>query len=134
MAWLWWLLGGCAVLVVIAIVAGIFGLTSVIHNFQAGAYTCLPSDFPKYPNTTVTRVNSSVGTRNECDVTLTSNDDVSTVTDFYQSHLAEGDWQDTFDSGTGTINFTQVSGGHATGVVQLLGAGQHTEIRITVLS
>ena len=134
LAWLWWLIGGCAVLLVVAIVAGIFGLTSLVRNFQGGAYSCLPSDFPSYPGASVVRENSSVGTRTECDMVLTSNDDVSTVTDWYAGHLNEGDWTDNVDSGAGSINFQQVSGGHATGSVQLLGAGQHTEIRISVVT
>jgi hypothetical protein len=131
LAWLWWLAGGCAVLLVIAIVAGILGLTTLFRNFTNGGYSCLPSDFPAYPGASVTFENDTVGTRNECRMTLTSNDDVGTVTDWYASHLAEGDWQDSVDSASGTITFNQVSGGHGTGHVQLLGAGQHTDIEIT---
>jgi hypothetical protein len=134
LAWLWWLGGGCALLIVVAVVAGIFGLTGLVRNFQGGAYSCLPADFPSYPGASVVRENSTVGTHNECDMTLSSNDDVGTVTRFYATRLNQGDWQDTVDVVNGVVTFKQVSGGHATGQVQLLGAGQHTEIRISLVT
>ena len=133
-AWIWWVAGGCATLLIIAIVAGIFGFANLIKNFQGGAYSCLPSDFPNYPGASVVRENNTVGTHNECDMTLSSSDDVATVTSFYASHLSEGDWRDQVNSSSGVISFQQTSGGHATGEMQLLGAGQHTEIRISVIT
>ncbi len=119
-------------LVLIAVVAGIFGFASLLRNFQGGAYSCLPSGFPNYPGASVVRENSTVGTHNECDMTLSSNDDVAPVTSFYASRLSEGPWRDEVNSTTGVITFEEISGGHATGEVQLLGSGQHTEIRISV--
>jgi len=132
LAWLWWLIGGCAVLIVIAIVVGILGLSSLVRNFTSGGYSCLPSDFPVYPGASVTAENETVGTSTVCRMTYASSDDAGTVTDWYSSHLGEGDWQDSVDSSTGVITFHQVSGGNASGEVQLLGAGQHTNIEITL--
>lgn len=130
LAWLWWLGGGCAVLIVVAIVAGIFGLTNLVRNFQGGAYTCLPSDFPSYPGATVVRENTSVGTHNTCEMVLSTNDGVDGVTRFYVQRLDQDDWTDSYDESTGIVTFHQVSGGHASGRVQLLAAGQHTDIDI----
>src|SRR6266571_1360354 len=47
--WIWWLVGGCAVLVIVAVIAGVLGLASLFNNFQRGGLSCLPSGFPAYP-------------------------------------------------------------------------------------
>jgi hypothetical protein len=137
-AWVWWLAGGCAVLVVVAIVAGAEGLGSLVNNFQHGGFTCLPSDFPAYPGTTVAGENTRVGTgiapgdNHECQMTLESNDSVSTVTDWYASHLDSGDWAASADVSSGVIHFQRRSRSATKGSIQLLGRGQHTEIQITL--
>lgn len=139
-AWVWWLAGGCAVLVVIAIIAGVVGLGSLVNNFQHGGYTCLPSDFPAYPGTTVSGENTQVGPgvapgdNNECKMTLESNDSVGTVTYWYSSHLDSGDWTASADAASGVIHFQRRSRPATNGNVELLGRGEHTEIVITLFS
>jgi len=62
---------------------------------------------------------------------LRSNDDVVTVTAFYNDNLNTGDWHVTaFIGSAGQVQFHRVSRPATFGVVQLLGRGQHTEIRI----
>jgi len=62
---------------------------------------------------------------------LESTDDVATVTAFYNEQLNIGDWQVTaFISSYGQIQFHRVSRPATLGLVQLLGKGQQTEIRI----
>jgi len=139
-AWVWWLAGGCAVLVVIALVAAALGLGSLMSSFQHGGFSCLPSDFPGYPGATVSSENTYVGTgvpagdTKRCTMVLESNDDVSTVTSWYTSNLNSGDWSASSDTASGTVRFENRSKPSTNGTIELLGRGQHTEIRITVYS
>lgn len=138
--WVWWLAGGCAVLVVIVVIAGVLGLSSLVNSFQHGGFSCLPSDFPSYPGATVANENTYVGTgvpagdTKRCTMILESNDDVNTVTSWYSSNLNSGDWTASTDTAAGTIQFENRSRTSTTGTVELLGRGQHTEIQITLYS
>jgi len=137
-AWVWWLAGGCAVLVVIAVIAAVLGLGSLVSSIQHGGFSCLPSGFPAYPGATVSSENTYVGTglppgdKSECRMILESNDDVGTVTAWYASHLNSGDWRANLDSASGTIRFQSNSKLTTLGTIELLGRGQHTEVRITL--
>ena len=136
--WIWWLIGGCAVLVLVAVIAGVLGLASLFTNFQRGGLSCLPSGFPAYPGATVTSENTYYGSglppgdTRECRMTLESADDVSTVTTWYSSHLNSGDWKASTDAASGTIRVQNNSKSSTVGNIELLGRGQHTEIRITL--
>lgn len=71
------------------------------------------------------------GDTQECQETLSSEDDVATVTDFYVSRLDSGDWHVTANDRTsGQLRFERRSKPQQAGVVQLLGQGQHTVIEI----
>ena len=71
------------------------------------------------------------GDTRECQEVLASNDDVSTVTDFYAGKLSTGDWKITSDDrATGELKFARVSRPLTVGVVDMLGRGQHTVIQI----
>jgi hypothetical protein len=138
---LWWLAGGCALLLVVAIAGGIWGITSLVHSFQNGGLACLPSDFPHYPSAQITREYTYVGAglapgdSRECQETLDSSDDVATVTEFYASHLNSGDWKVTAnDPSNGRIDFQRVSRPQTVGVLLLFGRGQHTTIDIKLES
>jgi len=65
-------------------------------------------------------------------MTLESTDDVSTVTAWYSSHLNSGDWKASTDAASGTIRVQNNSKSSTVGNIELLGRGQHTEIRITL--
>lgn len=134
---MWWLAGGCALLLVIGLVGGAFGVYSLANSFQRGGFSCLPNDFPKYPGASVTSENTYVGTNvapgdsKRCQMVLQSNDDVATVTAFYSQKLDSGDWKVTaIISEAGQIQFHRVSRQATFGIVNLLGRGEHTEIRI----
>jgi hypothetical protein len=139
-AWVWWLAGGCAVLVVIGLVAAALGLGSLVSSFQHGGFSCLPSDFPSYPGATVSSENTYVGTgvpagdSKRCTMVLESNDDVNIVTSWYSSNLNSGDWSASSDNASGTVQFENRSRPSTKGTIELLGRGQHTEIRITLYS
>jgi len=134
---MWWLAGGCAVVLVLGLAGGIYGIVSLIRAAQSGSLACLPSDFPKYPGATLTGeytsfgTNVAPGTSHECEETFDSNDDVATVRDFYTSELSTGDWHVTSnDTANGTINFARLSKPQSIGSVQLLGRGQHATISV----
>jgi hypothetical protein len=139
-AWVWWLAGGCAVLVVIAVIAGVLGLSALVTNLERGAFSCLPSDFPSYPGATVSSENTYVGTgmpagdTKRCTMVLESDDDVNTVRSWYSSSLNSGDWSASADAPSGTVQFESRTTPSTNGTVELLGRGQHTEIRIVVYS
>lgn len=142
-AWIWWLAGGCALLLVIGLVAAGIGVYSLARNIQSSGFglNCLPSDFPSYPGATVTtaQVNYGAGVApgdsRVCQVKLESTDDVATVTTFYTARLNSGDWKVTaVISSVGQIQFHRVSRDQTVGLVQLLGRGQHTEIIIQLSS
>jgi hypothetical protein len=135
--WIWWLAGGCALLLVIGLVGAGFGIYSLVHSFQPGGFACLPSDFPSYQGATVTSEVTNYGTgvapgdSKSCRTVLESGDDAATVTTFYNDNLNTGDWHVTaFISSMGQIQFQRVSRSATVGLVQMLGRGQQTEIRI----
>src|SRR6202162_5402623 len=96
--WIWWVAGGCALLLVLAVVGGAIGITSLVNSFQHGGLTCLPSDFPKYPGTTVVNEQTfygggvAPGDSKSCRMTLDSSDNVATVTAYFRDNLNGGDW------------------------------------------
>ena len=135
--WIWWVAGGCALLLVIGLVGAGFGVYSLVNSFSRGGFACLPSDFPSYPGTSVAGQTNYVGAAvapgdsRSCRMILESADDVATVTAFYNDNLSTGDWQVTaFISSAGQIQFHRVSRPATVGLVQLFGKGQQTEIRI----
>jgi hypothetical protein len=135
--WIWWLVGGCGVLLVLGVIGAGFGIYSLVNRFQNGAFSCLPSDFPNYPGASVVSENTKVGAgmsagdTTRCTIVLDSNDDVATVTTYYEAHLNSGDWTVvSSDSANGAIDFQRKSRPHTVGTVTLLGRGQHSEIDI----
>ena len=135
--WIWWVAGGCALLLVLAIGGAVIGGAALVNSFVHGGLTCLPSDFPAYPSASVMRENTYVGTNvapgdsRDCQMTLESNDNVASVTDFYTSRLSSGDWTIVSnDKSTGEIRFRRTSRPASVGIIALLGRGQHTEIQI----
>lgn len=140
-AWIWWVAGGCAVVLVLAVIGGAIGIVSLVNSFQHGGLTCLPSDFPGYPGTTVVSENTTIGSgaapgdSKLCRMTLASNDSVATVTAFYNEKLNSGDWKVVnFNDSSGEIQFQRASRPLTVGIVDLLGRGTGSEIRIELSS
>lgn len=134
-AWIGWLAGGCALLLVIVVIGAGFGLFSLVRQFQNGAFNCLPSDFPSYPGATVSSENTSIGTIRRCTIVLESDDGVAAVTTFYQRELNTGDWAITSsDPAGGDFSFQRLSRSQTFGTIALSGRGQHTEIEIQLTS
>ncbi|HEY2599675.1 MAG TPA: hypothetical protein VGJ79_14490 [Candidatus Dormibacteraeota bacterium] len=136
-SWIWWLVGGCGVLLILGAVAAGFAVYSLVTGFQHGKFSCLPPDFPSYPAASVVRENAKVGNEfspgdsSRCDMVFTSNDGVAVVTAFYEAQLNSGDWTVvSSDSANGVITFKRKSRPQTVGTVTLLGQGQHSQIDI----
>lgn len=135
--WIWWVAGGCAVLLVLGLVGAGIGVYNLVNSFQHGGFTCLPSDFPAYPGATVVSENTSFGTgvapgdSRSCRMVLESNDDSATVTAFYNEKLSSGDWKVVaYVASVGQIQFQRTSRPETVGTIDFLGRGQRTEIHI----
>ena len=94
--WIWFTLGGCGTLVVLAIAAiVIFGVV-IAHNLNpTGA--CLPSGFPVAPN--LTKV-TTLHLGSTCTTAYRTDDSTSEVQTFYASALNQGGWEVTSQSGS----------------------------------
>jgi len=134
--WIWWLAGGCAVLLVLGLIPLGFAVSSIVNGIRNGAFECLPSDFPAYPGATTVNFNTNFsGGTKRCSIALESDDGVAAVTSFYEQRLSSGDWKVvSSDPSTGEIRFQRVSRPSTSGVIQLLGKGQHSEIDIQLES
>lgn len=130
--WLWWLGGGLALLLVMTIAGGVWGVTTLVHRFQSGGLTCLPSDFPRYPGTATMSLAVSVeSSPKRCEATFESQDPVTTVEPYYESHLNSGDWAvGSVSHEAGTITFSRRSKATVTGTVRLQELKQGTEISV----
>lgn len=130
--WIWWLMGGCAVLLVLGAIGTGFGIYALVTKFQQGAFSCLPSDFPNYPGASVVNQHMTVagGTR-QCTMVLESNDNVDAVVSFYVRNLSTGDWNIvSSEISNGPITFERKARPQTTGSVSVATQGQHTEIDI----
>ena len=127
-------LAGCAVVLLLGGVGAGFGIYSFIQGIKNYSTTCLPSDFPKYPGSTVADENfglNNVYPGFSCHMVLESNDDLDTVTTFYTSKLNTGSWQVTLTGDpSGTIVFQPARKASPFGTVQVALASTHTEITI----
>ncbi|HVC78504.1 MAG TPA: hypothetical protein VND96_18515 [Candidatus Micrarchaeaceae archaeon] len=136
-SWIWWLVGGCGVLLILGAVGAGFGIYSLVNRFQHGGFSCLPSDFPTYPNASVVNESTQIGNEfspgdsTRCNMGFDSNDDVASVTAYYEAQLNDGDWTIvTTDSANGVISFQRRSRPQTVGTLTLLGRGQHSSIDI----
>ena len=129
-----WLLAGCLTVLLVTGAGVGFAIYSRVQGFLHGTYTCLPTDFPRYPgsaNAEQTYELNGAYPGSTCHVVLESNDDVATVTAFYESKLNTGAWQVTSSAGQGgKITFQPAKSATPFGTVQVLVSSTHTEITI----
>jgi hypothetical protein len=135
--WIWWLVGGCAVVLVLGAVGAGFGIYSLVTRFQSGAFSCLPPDFPNYPGASVISENTKLGAgfspgdNSRCTMMFSSDADTAAVTAYYEQQLGSGDWTIvSSDTANGVISFQRRSRPQTVGTVTLLGRGQHSEIDV----
>jgi hypothetical protein len=131
--WLW-VLAGCSTVVVLTAVGAGYGIYSFVQGVKHGSTTCLPSDFPRYPGATYAGFSFDLNGAypgNTCHAVFESNDDVATVTAFYQSNLNTGAWQVTPIGNQGDrVTFQPVKSDAPFGTVQVAVGNSHTEITI----
>ena len=135
--WLW-ALAGCLTVGVVGAGGVGYGIYSFVQGVKNGSTTCLPSDFPKYPGATyadeIYELNGPYP-GSTCHIVLDSNDDVATVTAFYQSKLNTGAWQVTSrDNEAEKLTFQPAKSAAPFGTVQVSVRNGGTEITIDVFT
>lgn len=133
-----WLLAtaGCLTLVVLTVAGLGFWAYSLFQGIKNGTVSCLPSNFPRYPGSTLGPwsydLNESHGT---CQAALESKDDVVTVASYYQGNLNAGPWQVTIANDQTNLFTIESAGGSAPyGTVQVAAKDPGSEIAITLYS
>jgi hypothetical protein len=133
-----WVLAGCVTVLVLGVVGVGYGAYSFVHGFLSGSRTCLPSDFPTYPGAVPGAWTFDLnGTYpgNTCHAVYESNDDVETVSAFYEGKLNSGNWRVT-TSGipAGQINFQVAREAQPFGTVNVAVGKTRTEITIDLFT
>jgi hypothetical protein len=129
---------GCSTVIVLTVVGAGYGTYSLVQGVKNGSVTCLPSDFPRYPGATYARFSFDLNGEypgNTCHAVFESNDDVATVTSFYQSKLNTGAWQVTsFGDPAGTVTFQPAKRAAPFGTLQVAATNGPTEITIVLFT
>jgi hypothetical protein len=114
--------------------AGVIALiVALASQLQVGTGTCVPADFPRYPDAPVAIELSSTGTASNCFMVLHTKDSQLTAVEFYQSHLGAGDWKViSVSTATGTVRFERASRPQTTGSVSFVAHPRTTNIYIRV--
>jgi hypothetical protein len=125
-------------MVVLAAVGVGYGIYSFVQGVKNGSTTCLPSDFPRYPGAVYAGFTFDLNMKYPgatCHAVFESNDDVASVTAFYQSKLSTGDWQDTaIGNQADGISFQPARSDVPFGTVQVAVSSTHTEIAIVLFT
>ena len=133
-----WGLAGCATTLVLATVGVSYWAHSLVDGFRSGSNTCLPSDFPTYPGAVQREWTFELnGTYpgNTCHFVFESNDDVETITAFYESKLNSGNSRvTTSGKPAGQINFQLGSEAWPFGTVNVAVGKTRTEITIDLFT
>lgn len=137
-SWIWWLAGGCAVVLLLVIAGAAFGSVALYSHLERGGFTCLPSTFPRYPGSTFGNINYELNgptPGNSCNMVFESKDSVGAVLDYYQTRLNRGDWQvSSIDQETGQIEFRSVKRAKTHGTLGIAAVGDHTQITVQLYS
>jgi hypothetical protein len=123
------------VLLVLGVAGGVYGLVSLAQRFQQGGLSCLPPDFPRYPGSLVSSEQTSVGARgHECRMTFESNDAVTAVRPYFESHLTAGGWTIVSeDAASGTVTFSRDSPPKVHGTLKVLPSSDRTHIEVVAI-
>ncbi len=136
---LWvWVLARCSTVVVLTVGGAGYGIYSFVQGVKNGSNTCLPSDFPRYPGAVYARFSFDVNgvyPGNTCHAVFESNDDVASVTAFYQSKLNTGAWQVTsLGIPADTVTFQPAKSAAPFGTVHVAVSNAQTEITIDLFT
>ena len=135
---LWWVLGGCALIVVLVIGGAVITGALVYNHIRQTGLNCLPSDFPAYPGTGPGYYNYALNAPTPgslCNMVFHSKDSTSAVLDFYESKLDSGGWKVTSSNrDIGLIAYRNVKRAKTNGTVQVVAKDGYTEITIQLYS
>ncbi len=133
-----WLLAGCLTVLLLTAAGVGFAIYSRVQGFLHGTYTCVPSDFPRYPGSAYAEQTYELNGAypgSTCHVVLESNDDVATVTAFYESKLNTGAWQvNSSATQGGKITFQPAKSAAPFGTVQVAVGNTNTVITIDLFT
>lgn len=117
---------------VLVIGLAVLGTVFFTRNFEAGKYSCLPSDFPVYPGASYQGVHNVVGTGGSvCSVTVDTAATASQAQDYYQTRLAAGNWKVTgYDASQGVMSFDRPDSARVHGTIAFLSHGTRTQLNI----
>lgn len=123
-------------LLVIGAAGAAYGMVSALRSFQQGGLSCLPSDLPRYPGSTVSSEATDIGPSGHvCRMSFESNDPTSTVRPYFESHLKSGDWTIVSeDLEADTITFSKVSRPQVHGTVKVLPSSRGTHLEVVLNS
>jgi hypothetical protein len=112
--WVWWTLGGCGTLVVLAIAAVVVLGLVIAHNLNPTG-NCLPTGFPVAPS--LTKV-TSIHLGGTCTTAYRSTSSPAAVESYYASALDQDGWEVTSHSGS-TIRFQSEANSGESGTVSV---------------
>lgn len=135
--------GGCAALLVLAILAGVlvFALSwnAITQRAKSGGFNCLPSDLPLYPHATFDDesfgLNENATPGNFCEMRYRTSDSADTVLSTYLPRLNGGQWYASANSTSpDEIDYFSKSNAHHHGRVTVTAGDGYTEITIDYYS
>jgi len=113
---------------------GLAALSSAYGRLGAGVFasgassSCLPSDFPSYPNAALV---TSLRAFSVCSTVYTTTDSSADVLAYYQAQLGQYPWRVTGGSGDqGTVDFARQDGAKGSGEVSVSQARNATQIQV----
>jgi len=100
--------------------------------FHVGFTSCLPGDFPSYPEASISSV--AISLRDFCSVQFETRDSGQRVAEFFETNLDEGDWvvRAVGDQAGHYIIFSRHSNPSLRGIVQILVITGQTQFQIQI--
>jgi hypothetical protein len=109
-----------------------FVAARVLSDLHVGLSSCLPADFPDYPNKRLASVVVS-DVQGDCTIQYRTPDSTSQVQSFFESHLNDGDWTVTsVDEQGGRVTFQRVSDPLTAGYVRVFGFPGETQFQVQI--
>jgi hypothetical protein len=106
-------------------------IIAVASQFQIGARTCLPPDFPTYPGASTSSEFAYKGNPPDCVMVFHTNDSQLTAVRFYQSVLNADDWRvASVRDTTGTMTFSRRSRPQSVGTISFVGNTNGTNVYV----
>ncbi len=120
---------GIVVLALLCVAGLVAIIVSVVSQYQIGASTCLPRDFPTYPGASSSIDVAYTGSTPDCFMELHMKDPETTIAQFYESQLNAGDWRtNSVNGSTGKITFERRSKSQTSGTVSFIAHPGSTDV------